>query len=563
MKGHDCMFLSVKDISKSYGVHQVLHTVTLTLGAGQRIGLVGANGVGKSTLLKIIMGQLESDTGVIACSDGMQIGYLPQVPITPEGSTLQDMIDMALAKLAQLEGQMRALETEMASHHDAALMAQYSEITDQFERYGGYDIDYRIGEVLNGLRIGHIARDRLLATLSGGEKSRAGLALLLLQAPDVLLLDEPTNHLDFATLAWLEEYLSSYRGGILIVSHDREFLNRTVKAIVEIDEHTRAAKRYSGDYDAYYAAKVRERRRWEADYEAQQEEIIELRYAIKVEARQATKHHATRKVGGDKFAKGFFRGRSEHLMSRLVRNAEERLSRIEADPIPRPPEPLRFEPDFDPQTLKGKFPLVVSGVSKAFSERQVLHDISFALGARSRVVLAGANGTGKSTLLKILVGDERADEGDVSFHPAVKIGYLDQEQHTLDPTKNVFAAYAEGLGENEQRLKTILLSAGLFRYEEFDRRVGVLSSGQQRKLQLGRLIASGANLLILDEPTNYVSLDVLEALETALHDFPGPILAATHDRRFMQQFGGEVWALREGRLVKYLGGYEEYVAAMG
>jgi macrolide transport system ATP-binding/permease protein len=555
------MFLSVSNVSKSYGTHQVLNNVALTLGAGQRIGLVGANGVGKSTLLKIIMGEIEADTGEMVLSNGMQIGYLAQVIGGQDGKTLQEMIEASLERLGRLEAQMRELEAQMGTANPeeaAALMTEYGEVTDQFERYGGYETEYRVNEVLNGLRIGHIRRDRVFATLSGGEKSRVGLAMLLLQSPDVLLLDEPTNHLDFVTLTWLESYLQHYRGGILIVSHDRQFLNGTVNAIVEIDEHTRTTKRYSGSYDTYREAKVRERRKWEEDFEAQQEEIIELRYQMKVAARGATKHHATRKVGGDKFAKGFFKGSAERLESRLVRSAEEKLSRIEEDPIPRPPEQMRFEPDFDPQALKGKYPLVVSGVSKSFSERCVLDNVSFTLGLNSRIVLAGANGTGKSTLLRILVGEEKPDSGEFYFHPEVKIGYLDQEHRTLDPNKTVFEAYADGLEGHEQQLKTILLSAGLFHYDEFDRKVGALSSGQQRKLQLGRLIAGGANLLILDEPTNFVSFDILEALETALKDFPGPVIAASHDRRFMQQFGGEVWELREGEMVKHLSGYAEY-----
>jgi macrolide transport system ATP-binding/permease protein len=559
------MFLSVNDISKSYGTHQVLNNVSLTLGAGQRIGLVGANGVGKSTLLKIIMGEIEADTGEMLLSNGMQIGYLAQVIGTADNKTLQEMIDASLERLNRIEAQMRELEARMGTVNPQeadSLMTEYGDVTEQFERYGGYEIEYRINEVLNGLRIGHIPRDRVFATLSGGEKSRMGLAMLLLQSPDVLLLDEPTNHLDYATLTWLEDYLRQYRGGILIVSHDRQFLNRTVNAIIEIDEHTRTTKRYTGTYDTYREAKARERRKWEEDFEAQQEEIVELRYQIKVAARGATKHHATRKVGGDKFAKGFFKGSAERLESRLVRNAEEKLSRIEEDPIPRPPEQMRFEADFDPKALKGKYPLVVSRISKSFGGRCVLNDISFTLGLHSRIVLAGANGTGKSTLLRILVGEEQADTGDFYFHPAVKIGYLDQEHRTLDPNKTVFESYAEGLVGTEQQLKTILLSAGLFRYDEFDRKVSALSSGQLRKLQLGRLIAGGANMLILDEPTNFVSFDILESLEEALKTFPGPIIAASHDRRFMQQFGGEVWELQNGEMLKHLNGYAEYTGVV-
>ncbi|NWF70881.1 MAG: ABC-F type ribosomal protection protein [Chloroflexi bacterium] len=556
------MFLSVTHLSKSYGTQPVLNDAALTLGPGQRVGLVGANGVGKSTLLKIIMGEIEADSGEIVRTPDIQIGYLAQVLGGDNQQTLAQMIDTALRHVRALETRLRALEAALAdAPSDSPRLLEYGEALEQFERYGGYEIEARLAEVLAGLRIGHLSLERRFATLSGGEKSRMGLALLLLQAPDVLLLDEPTNHLDFATLEWLETYLQRYRGGILIVSHDRQFLNRTVNAIVEIDEHTRQTKRYSGSYDAYYAAKQHERQKWQMAWAAQQDEIAELRHEIKVEAHQVAKNYPTKKVGGDKFARGFFKGRTAVAVSRRVRNAEERLARIEADPIPMPPKALVFDADFDAAALHGRYPLSVSGLRKAYDGRCILDDVSFELALHSRIVIVGPNGAGKSTLLKILVGAEQADSGTLYWHPGVKIGYLDQEHATLDTQKTLFEAYAAGLAGQEQALKAILLHSGLFRYEEFERRVSALSSGQRRKLQIGRLIAGQANLLVLDEPTNFVSFDILEGLEEALRQFPGPIIAATHDRRFMQSFGGEIWALEAGRLVKYLGGYEDYLAS--
>lgn len=556
------MHLTITNVSKSYGVHQILDDISLTLGAQQRIGLVGPNGVGKSTLLKIIVGEIEADSATIALPPQARVGYLPQVITDYGDKTLDEMIADSMAHIHTLEAQMRELEVQMSWLEGGALEAvlqTYGEVTERFEFYGGYEIDYRVDVVLAGLQVDHIERRRSFVTLSGGEKARVGLAMLLLQSPDLLLLDEPTNHLDFASLEWLEDYLRSYRGAVMIVSHDRHFLNRTVTSIIEIEEHSRQARHYSGDYDAYLETKRHERRQWKEDYERQQEEIKALQQQIKVSARQVA--HNRLPTDSDKYLKHHKRGRVEGLISRQVRNAEERLSRIEADPIPAPPEELRFDADFDPATLRGHTLLTVSRLCKRYDDRDVLREISFTLGPRSRVVLVGPNGCGKSTLLRLLVSLEQPDSGEVIVNPQVRLGYLDQEQETLDPDQTVFDVYRAGLPGHEQQHKAILLSTGLFCYDEITRRIGDLSSGQKRKLQIARIMAERANLLLLDEPTNYISFDVLESLEAALHEFPGPIIAATHDRRFLQRFGQEVWELRDGELVRYLGGYEEYVAA--
>jgi macrolide transport system ATP-binding/permease protein len=552
-------YLSISNISKTYGFHTILNQVSFVLNAGERVGLVGANGVGKSTLLKIVTGEVEADGGSITVSPGMELSYLPQTITGYDDQSVDDLIAASMRHLHDLESRMRDLEGQMSQLNGEALdrvMNKYGDVMEQFERHGGYDIGYRVETILNGLGIGHINRNRRFGTLSGGEKARVGLAILLLGQADVLLLDEPTNHLDLTSLEWLENYLSAYPGAILMVSHDRQFLNRTVNAIIELDEHSRSAKRYSGDYDSYQTAKVKERLKWEADWAEQQEEIKALKLEIHVTARKNTYRAAS---DNDKFVLGIKKNTHADTISKKVRAAEEKLKRIEADPIPQPPAPLRFNPDFDPQALKGRMPMVASGLSKAYGTRNILHDVSFTVGVHSRIVLVGPNGAGKSTLLKILLKREAADSGEVTINPAVRVGYLSQEQDTLDPAKTLFEAYREGLPEADQQLKATLIKSGLFRYDDFGKLVGQLSSGQRRKLQIARLIAGRANLLVLDEPTNDVSFDVLEALETALHDFPGPVIAASHDRRFMQQFGGEVWEMREGEVIQHLGGHEQYM----
>ncbi len=541
--------LTLTHISKSYGVQTVLDQVSMPITDGQRIGLVGANGVGKSTLLKIIAGEIEADSGKLDLPARIQIGYLPQTAVeSADGTTISDLIHQTLDHLRQLEVRLRELEGEMAAggNHLDAVMAEYGDVSEQFEQHGGYEIDYRVDAVLSGLRLDHIDRSRRVATLSGGEKARVGLALLLLKAPDVLLLDEPTNHLDLTSLDWLEKYLEAYRGAVLIVSHDREFLNRTVNLIVEIDEHSHQAKSYSGNYETYLARKAIERARWKADFEQQQEEIKALRHEIKLTARNVNHNRPAR--DNDKFWIGFKDGRTNVAIARRVASSEERLARIEADPIPRPPEPLSFEPEFDPQTLKGRLPLVTSGLVMTYGGRRVLDDVSFSVSARSRIVLVGPNGAGKTTLLRLLAGVEAPVRGEVILNPQVRIGYLDQEQQTLNPNQTVIEAYRHGRAGDEQRMIAVLLGSGFFRYDELARRVGQLSSGMKRKLQIAQLIADRANLLLLDEPTNYVSFDVLEAFEDALVSFPGPIIAVSHDRRFMSRFAGEIWELSDGHL---------------
>jgi macrolide transport system ATP-binding/permease protein len=539
-------YLALNDISKTFDHTTVLSRASLVLNAGDRLGLVGANGVGKSTLLKIITGQLEADDGTITLTPGARLGYMAQAITGYEGKTIDQLIHDSQRLLRDLEARMRALEEAMLTGGGAVMMAEYGEALDQYERCGGYEGDHRVDAVLAGLQIGHLPRSRDFSTLSGGEKARVGLAILLLGAHDILLLDEPTNHLDDASLTWLEAFLGAYPGAALIVSHDRHFLNRTVTAIIEIDEHTRATRRYAGDYDAYQHAKIIERRQWAIEYERQQEEIRTLRLAIKETARRNDNYRTH--TDGDKLILNAKIANHEETVSHRVRQAAERLSRILADPTPPPPEPLRFAADFDPAVLGGRFPILAEGLTRCYGSRTILNGVDLQISADSRIVLVGPNGAGKSTLLRLLARLEAPDAGQVTISPAVRLGILDQEQRDLDPRQTVLEAFRAASDLPEQVLKAKMMQFGLFHYEDLDRRIGQISRGQQRKVQIARLIVSQANVLILDEPTNHISFDVLEAFESALRDYPGPIIAASHDRRFIETFGGEVWQVAGGRL---------------
>ncbi|MCB9148358.1 MAG: ABC-F family ATP-binding cassette domain-containing protein [Caldilineaceae bacterium] len=547
------MLLAIENISKAFGDNQVLNHVSFSLAYGQKIGLVGANGVGKSTLIKIIIGELESDGGAVQLAGGAEIGYLAQTLSGTEEKTIEQLVDHALGNLRAIEVRLRTLEVHMAQPTADLddLLAEYSALTEQFERRGGYELEYRLDQVMAGLGIARLARNRQVATLSGGEKSRVGLAALLLAAPDLLLLDEPTNHLDFAALAWLEDYLQGYGGGVIVVSHDRQFLNQTVSAIVEIEEHSRETKHYAGNYDFYAEIKAQDRLKWVESYWAQQEEIWELRKMMKSKANTNVFARAPR--DNDKFAYTFKAEKKQISLSRDIRSAEERLRRIEEDPIPKPPKELKINPEFDPDALVSKTPLTASQLTKSYGGHCVLNEVDLALGSTSRVLLIGPNGAGKSTLLKILAGREQPDSGDVTLAASVTVGHLDQEQETLDVSGTLFDAYRGARVGDWEELKAELLGYGLFVYEDLHKPAAALSVGQKRKLQIARLIAQGANLLLLDEPTNHVSLDVLEQFETALLEFPGPVLAISHDRRFIERFcanesRADVWEMRDGNL---------------
>jgi macrolide transport system ATP-binding/permease protein len=553
------LLLSLEQIAKTYGPVVVLDAISLHVSSGERVGLVGANGSGKSTLLRIITGELPPDDGRVGVGRGVEVGYLPQEqPPDAAGLTIDELILESVGGLRSLERRLRELEQTLTEARGPALdaaLAEYGDVSEQFERRGGYELDHQIDAVLAGLRLSHLPRDRRIGTLSGGERSRVMLAALLLQSPDLLLLDEPTNHLDFASAAWLEGFLAGYRGAFVAVSHDRHFLNRAVTRIVEIDDHSHGVSEYAGNYDAYRAAKEREHARMETAFREQQEEMKELRKIVKVGGRQVS--HNRPPTDNDKFAHNFFGEQVDRAVSRNVRNAEERLKRLEATPAPKPPQMLRINPDLDPAALRSDQAIVVEGITKRFGERTVLDDVSFVLGSRARVVIVGENGAGKSTLLDLIAGRGRPDAGSVRLAGGARLAYLDQDATALDRDRTLVESYLDGLDGQRDELVNGLFHYGLFRADDLGKRVGQLSLGQRRKLQLAKLMAERANLLLLDEPTNHLSLDLLEAFERALADFQGPLLAVSHDRWLIERLsalGALVWELRDGRLIQHLDG---------
>ena len=544
------MLLQLNAISKTYGPTTILDGVSLIINAGERIGLVGANGVGKSTLLKIITGQLEPYGGAVLFGPQVEWGYVAQKLEALEGQTIEEVLWAAQRTLRAMQQRLDALAGLMAESGGAELaaaMAEYGLLAERFEARGGYDIDHTIDYVMAGLRLSHLPRSRPVERLSGGEKTRVGLAALLISRPDLLLLDEPTNHLDFAAAAWLEEYLREQRGAVLVVSHDRQFLNRIATGILAIDEHTHQAAAYAGNYAAYLAARQAERLRWEESYARQQAEIKDLQQRAKAQTQRVG--HNRPASDGDKLGYKAAGERVAATISRNVRAAEVALQRILADPIPEPPPLLVFRPAFDPGKSQSDRALIAENLGYGFGERRILDGISFDVYSQSRILILGPNGAGKTTLLNILAGLAAPQSGSVAVAPSISIGYLRQESERPHPQRSLFEVYREGMVGFPSDLMNELLAWGLFTYEETTRRSGDVSLGQYHKLQIARLMADRSNLLLLDEPTNHVSFDVLEQFEAALRTFPGPVIAVSHDRWFINHFQGELWLLRDGRLI--------------
>lgn len=544
------MLLSIRNISKTYGMTIVLDGVSAIINAGERVGLVGANGVGKSTLLNIVTGQIAPDAGTVTFAPHTEWGYVAQKLAALPGQTIEDVLWQAQRFLRAAQQRLDELTAAMQISSGADLdrvLAEYGLLAERFEARGGYEIDHTIEYVLAGLGLSHVPRDRAVAQLSGGEKTRVSLGALLISRPDLLLLDEPTNHLDFAAVAWLERFLSEQRGAVLVVSHDRQFLNRIATSIIEIDEHTHRAKAYPGNYAAYVLAKQAEQRRWQEEYTRQQAEIKELQQRTKAQNQRVG--HNRQSSDNDKLAYKAAGERVASTISRNVRAAEVALHRILADPIPEPPQPLVFKPAFNLTTSASDRALIVEHVSHRFGERLILDDLHFEVYSNNRILIIGPNGAGKTTLFNLLAGQIAPQTGRISVAPGITIGYLRQENPRERPDRTLFEMYRETMIGFPSDLINELLAWGLFSYEETTRRVGDVSMGQFHKLLIARLMADRANLLLLDEPTNHVSFAVLEQFEAALHDFSGPIIAVSHDRWFIKRFAGTLWLLHEGRLI--------------
>lgn len=495
------------------------------------MGLVGPNGAGKTTLLRLIARLDEADAGTVHLGSGTKVGYLSQEPELTPGKTVEEEALGAFAQLRRWEADLRAVEQQMAGAEGdqlTALMERYAGLTARFEAAGGYDYPARTRAVLFGL--GFAAADLALPApvLSGGQKVRLGLARLLLQQPDLLLLDEPTNHLDLDAVEWLEEHLQGLSGAVLVVSHDRYFLDRVTTRTLEIDGGR--ATVYSGGYSAYLAARAARYEQELAAYRQQQEEIARISFFIQ------------------KFKAGT-RARQAKSKEKLL----ERLERVERPRGPRRQMGLRFAA----RQQSGDEVLQIDGLAKGFDGRTLFADVSAAVQRGDRVALVGPNGAGKTTLLRVLAGRLPPDRGNLWWGAGTDAAYFAQELDQVADENTVLEEILALPGMSQFSART-LLGRFLFPGETVDKRVGALSGGERTRLTLAKLVCSGANVLLLDEPTNHLDPDARQVLEDALIGYPGTVLLVSHDRYFLDRVANRVWELRAGAFTAYKGNYTDY-----
>ncbi|WP_303190675.1 ribosomal protection-like ABC-F family protein [Clostridium phoceensis] len=529
--------IAISGLVKEFEVgKKILDGLTFQVDSGERVGLLGKNGCGKTTLLRILTGQLDWDEGEVVLPPDKRVGLISQIPVYPAGYTVEDVLDTAFRPLREMEEEMEQLAARMERGEDPALLRRYDQLTAAFEAGGGYDTDTRKNKVCSGLQIGPGMREQLFDRLSGGEKTRVNLGRLILEDTDILLLDEPTNHLDLKATEWLEEYLDKFKGTVLAVSHDRWFLDRVVDRVIEIQEGK--AEFYSGNYSFYVVEKERRYQEKLKQYEKEQAKIQQLEKA-------AEQLRIWAYSGNDKIFK-------------RAQSMEKRIERMRT--TDRPTRERKMEVRFGEREFRGDEVLTIKGLSKSFGQRALFSGVDLEVVGGERIALLGDNGTGKSTLIKILMGEEGPDEGKIRMGPTVKIGYLPQIIHFDHPERSLLDTMLYELDCTAQTARNRLASFK-FRGEDVFKPVSALSGGEQSRLRLCMLMDEKINLLILDEPTNHLDIQSREWIEEAVEEYEGNLLFVSHDRYFIDRFATRVWVLEDGQVTDFRGSYGEYRAA--
>ncbi|QXM05218.1 ribosomal protection-like ABC-F family protein [Crassaminicella indica] len=532
------IILSCNDIHKFFGINAILENISFSINAGEKIGLVGANGAGKSTLFKIITGEYPYDNGELYISKNTTIGYLEQSAVLSPSNTVFGEVLQVFDDLIKMEETLRSLEKEIAEHstHSSEslnkLMELYAYKSEEFQNKNGYGYRSEIRGVLKGLGFSEDEFDQPIIHLSGGQKTRVNLAKLLLRKPDILLLDEPTNHLDIDAVEWLEAFLKSYHGTILLISHDRYFLDEVVDKIYEIEN--KKLTQYNGNYSDYVEKK-------KVIYEQQMKEYLQQQKEIQ---RQES----------------LIRKFKQHGTEKLAKRAKSREKRLEHISLLEKPVHLhkRTKIRFETQIKSGEDVLTVEDLSKSFGSNKLFQNVSFTIYRGERVGLIGPNGIGKSTLLKILLKMLPYDTGIIRLGHNVHIGYYDQEQSDLNTSNTIIdEIWEEKIHLTQTEVRT-LLGSFLFSGEDVLKKISTLSGGEKSRVALLKLMLSKANFLLIDEPTNHLDIASKEALEEALTNYDGTILVISHDRYFLNKVTTKILDLSSEGITEYLGNYKYY-----
>lgn len=530
------MILSCNDISKSFGDVTVLNNVSFHIDDYEKVAIVGINGAGKTTLLKIIVGEEMADTGIVTFGKGVSFGYLAQANALNTEYTIYDELLSVKQDLIELEHKIRAAEGLMKSAVGAdleALMSSYARLTHQFELQGGYIYQSELVGVLKGLGFSEDEFAKSVNTLSGGQKTRVALGKLLLQKPDFIILDEPTNHLDLNSISWLENYLSNYKGTVLIVSHDRYFLDRVVNKVIEIDQTT--ATVFHGNYSDYAKKKEQLRIAYRNAYLNQQREMKHQQEVIE----------KLRSFNREKSIK-----RAESREKLL-----DKIDVLDKPTVSRTDMRLSLEPAIE----SGNDVLHVENLSKSFGSLKLFSNLNLDVKRGEHIAIIGDNGTGKTTLLKILNGIESADEGTFKLGVKVLLGYYDQEQQLLHPEKTLFEEISDTYPYMTNTKIRNTLAAFLFTGDDVFKQIKDLSGGEKGRLSLAKLMLSNANFILLDEPTNHLDIASKEILEDALNSYTGTLIYVSHDRYFINRTASRILELSDKHFFNYIGNYDYYL----
>ena len=524
--------ISVKDLNKFFVIGEnLLQGLSFEIQEGECVAILGRNGCGKTTLFKILTGEMDNDGGEVYVNPNKKLGLISQIPRFPEAYTVEDVLRTAFSVLTATKKKMEALEAAMAQGATQEQLREYDTLVNRFQSGGGYDMDVDVDKICNGLGITAEQRPQLFDSLSGGEKTRINLARLLLEKTDILLLDEPTNHLDLNSVEWLEAYIKAFKGTVLTISHDRYFIDQVADRVIEIvDGH---GEFYSGNYSFYMEEKQARFDLQMKQYEQEQAKLKQLGYTVER-------------------MKGW--GINNRTLYRRAMSIQHRMERIQK--TERPKAERTMKASFGEKDFSGDVVFKMKNVSKSFGDRVLFSDVNLNVEGGERIALLGDNGTGKSTFIKCLLGEEDC-QGKIQFGPTVKWGYLPQIIHFDHPERSLYDTmlYEKNCTPQTARDR---LGAFLFQGEDVFKQVGNLSGGEQSRLRLCMLMDEKINLLILDEPTNHLDIASREWVEAAIEEFEGVLLFVSHDRYFIEKFAERIWLLEDGTIRDFPCGYQKY-----